>query len=68
MLMIFLICGVALAVVLAAVRIVLGWVHAPAGVWFGRAVQTVGDGFMKLMIVAGGAGILAFIAFAVFKS
>jgi len=58
MIWIILIGGVALAIVLAAGGIVIGWVSAPAAAKYHRAVEATGRLFFQITIVGAAALIL----------
>jgi hypothetical protein len=58
MLAIMLIGGLALAIVLFAVRIVISWVSKPAAMRFDRAIDAFARGFFQVVIVLLAIGIL----------
>ncbi|MDH2341514.1 hypothetical protein [Bradyrhizobium sp. SSUT77] len=68
MLPIIVILAVAGAIVLLAIRIVIGWISPTAGKQFSRAIDIAGTLFLKLIVVAAAVAILAFVGFALMSS
>jgi len=61
MLIAMLIFGAAIGIVLAAVWIVIGWISKPAAARFARALNVIGSGFLKVVIVLLAVGIVVLV-------
>lgn len=67
MLIAFIVAGVALAVIMAAVRIVIGWVSAPALVRFNRLMR-IADQIFTVAVAVAILAVVGFFVFAVFTT
>lgn len=68
LLAIILILALAGAIVLLAIRIVIGWISPTAGKQFSPAIDIAGTFFLKLIVVVAAVAILAVVGFALMTS